>query len=317
MDKSIMIIGAGPGIGQSVARRFGREGWRVVLAGRSRERLTGLVAELAGDGVVAQAIAADATHPTALRAAVAEADRLTGGLTAVHFNAAVVRQQDLFSMTDTEVDQDLAINIAGGLHRAAVGRFEGRGGTILVTGGGLGVTPHSSWASLGVGKAGLRNIVQGLAEPLAQQGVRIATVTVSTLVSPGSREAEDVADAFWRLATDANAPWEVVYPAPQETSDQLTLIARLTARPEAAEALGDGLRRLIAPTLREDGARGYALHRDNDDPNVWILYETWRSRADLEAHFGQPYTKAMMDRFPELLARDMELTYATAVTPRA
>lgn len=99
-------------------------------------------------------------------------------------------------------------------------------------------------------------------------------------------------------------------------SHQLTLIARLTAKPDAAEELGEGLRQLIAPTLKEDGAIAYVLHRANDDPHVWILYETWRSRADLDVHFEQPYTKAMLDRFPALLAKEMELTFATAVDPR-
>jgi quinol monooxygenase YgiN len=99
-------------------------------------------------------------------------------------------------------------------------------------------------------------------------------------------------------------------------TQQLTLIARLTAKPETAEELGNGLKALIAPTLSEEGAIGYVLHRDNDDANAWILYETWRSRADLDAHFEQPYTKAMMERFPDLLAKDMELTFATAIYPR-
>ncbi|CAO3402032.1 SDR family oxidoreductase [Azospirillum palustre] len=214
MTKAIMIVGAGPGIGQAVAGRFGREGWTVVLTARNPERLAGLAADLSAQGVTAHAIPADATDPAALRAALDEADRLTGGLTALHFNAAVVRRQDLFSMTDTEVTQDLAINVTGGLHaiRAAVALFGGRTGTILVTGGGLAVAPHENYASLGVGKAALRNIVQALAEPLAGRGVRIATATVATLVSPGSQEARDVADLFWRLATDADAPWEINYP---------------------------------------------------------------------------------------------------------
>lgn len=46
-------------------------------------------------------------------------------------------------------------------------------------------------------------------------------------------------------------------------------------------------------------------------------YENWRSRADLEAHFEQPYTRGLMARFPELLAREMELTFCTIVLPRA
>lgn len=99
-------------------------------------------------------------------------------------------------------------------------------------------------------------------------------------------------------------------------TQQLTLIARLTGKPETSDDLGNGLKALIAPTLEEDGAIGYVLHRDNDDANVWLLYETWRSRADLDAHFEQPYTKAMMERFPDLLAKEMELTFATAIDPQ-
>ncbi|MGF7150659.1 NAD(P)-dependent dehydrogenase (short-subunit alcohol dehydrogenase family) [Sphingomonas zeicaulis] len=313
MSQSIMIIGAGPGIGQAVAERFGREGWSLVLTGRAADRLATLAAELLAAGITAYTVAADATDPAALRAAIVEADRLTGGLSAIHYNAAIVRQQDLFSMTDDEVAGDLAISITGGLQtiRAAVAQFGARGGTILVTGGGLGVNPHESYATLGVGKAAMRNIVQALAEPLAARGIRIALATVATLIAPGSPEAKGVADTFWHLATDANAGWEATYPAP--AGPPLTLIARLTAKPEQAEALGAGLRALIEPTLREDGAIGYTLHRDNDDPNAWILYETWRSRADLDAHFEQPYTKALMTRFPEMLAREMELSFATAL----
>jgi NADP-dependent 3-hydroxy acid dehydrogenase YdfG len=214
MSNSIMIIGAGPGIGQAVAEKFGKAGWTVVLNGRNAARLERLTAVLTAQGITAHAVPADATDPAALRAAIAEADRIAGGLTAIHDNAAVVRQQDLFSMTDAEVTDDLAINVAGGLHaiRAAVAQFGERGGTILVTGGGLGVSPHAGYASLGVGKAALRNVVQGLAGPLAERNIRIATATVSTLVSPHSAEARGVADSFWDLATNPVAAWEAAYP---------------------------------------------------------------------------------------------------------
>ncbi|CDX32737.1 Serine 3-dehydrogenase (fragment) [Mesorhizobium sp. ORS 3359] len=70
MPKAIMIIGAGPGIGQAVARRFGREGWTIVLCSRSHKRLATLVAELQRTGVEAHAIEADATDAAALRAAI-------------------------------------------------------------------------------------------------------------------------------------------------------------------------------------------------------------------------------------------------------
>jgi len=214
MSKSIMIIGAGPGIGQAVARRFGREGWQIVLTGRSAERLASLTAELEADGITAHAVPADATDPAALRAAVAKAEALTGGLTAVHFNAGVVRNQDLFSMSDAEIASDLAIDVTAGFNtiRAATEQFGVRGGTILVTGGGLGVHPSADWAVLGAAKAALRNMVQGLAEPLAEKGIRIRLSTVATLVSPGSEEARGAAEVFWTLANDPSAAWEAVYP---------------------------------------------------------------------------------------------------------
>lgn len=215
MSKSIMIIGAGPGIGQAVARRFGREGWQVVLTGRSVERLDSLIAELQADGITAHAVPADATDPAALRAAVTKAEALTGGLSAVHFNAGFVRNQDLFSMSDEEIASDLAIDVTAGFNtiRAATEQFGSRGGTILVTGGGLGIHPSSDWAVLGAAKAALRNMVQGLAEPLAQKGIRIRLATVATLVNPGSDEASGAAEVFWTLANDPNASWEAVYPA--------------------------------------------------------------------------------------------------------
>ncbi|QNQ11166.1 SDR family NAD(P)-dependent oxidoreductase [Sphingomonas alpina] len=58
MSNSIMIIGAGPGVGQAVARRFGREGWQIVLTGRSAGRLAALTAELTEDGITAHAVPA-------------------------------------------------------------------------------------------------------------------------------------------------------------------------------------------------------------------------------------------------------------------
>ncbi|MGI4951816.1 MAG: SDR family NAD(P)-dependent oxidoreductase, partial [Janthinobacterium lividum] len=122
MSNSIMIIGTGPAIGRAVAEKFGKASWSIVLTARNADRLAGEAAALSAMGVRVHAVPADATNPVALRAAIAEGDRLSGGLTVVHFNAAVVRRQDLFSMTDAEVTSDLAINVAAGLHtiRAAV-----------------------------------------------------------------------------------------------------------------------------------------------------------------------------------------------------
>lgn len=96
-------------------------------------------------------------------------------------------------------------------------------------------------------------------------------------------------------------------------SEPLILFARLKARPGKAEALGLALRGLIAPTRAEPGALEYLLHRAVDAPDTWLLYERWRSRADLDAHFAQPYMQALQARVPELVEGAVEMTVAALV----
>ena len=55
---TIAIIGAGPGLGAAVARRFGAEGFAVALVSRSQEHADGLAAQLVSDGVQARGFAA-------------------------------------------------------------------------------------------------------------------------------------------------------------------------------------------------------------------------------------------------------------------
>ena len=118
-------------------------------------------------------------------------------------------------MTDAQVTGDLAINVAAGLHtiRAAVGLFGDRGGTILVTGGGIATVPNPGAVSLGVGKVAMRHAVQALVKPLAERGIRIATATVREKILPASPEAAAVASVIWELATNPAAPWELDYRA--------------------------------------------------------------------------------------------------------
>ncbi|WP_458098215.1 SDR family oxidoreductase [Roseomonas sp. WA12] len=215
MRKSLFIVGAGPGIGAATADRFGREGWTIIAGARNSTRLEAFVSAISANGIIAHGVEVDARNPTTLRAAMIEADRLAGGLGAVMFNAAIVRQQNLLDMTDDEIDSDIATNVAGGLHtiRTAVELFGAHGGTILVTGGGLALTPHPSYTVLGASKAALRNAVQALSQDLAARKIHIAIATVATSVAPNSPEARGVAETFWTLATNPSAGWEARFPA--------------------------------------------------------------------------------------------------------
>ena len=59
MSNSIAVFGAGPGLGQAVARRYAREGYAVTLVGRRQEPLDLLAKELTSAGATAHVITAD------------------------------------------------------------------------------------------------------------------------------------------------------------------------------------------------------------------------------------------------------------------
>jgi len=68
--------------------------------------------------------------------------------------------------------------------------------------------------SLSIGKAGVRALTQALFAPFRERSVHIASVTVVTQVVADSKEARDVADAFWALHEAQPDTWvaEVTYP---------------------------------------------------------------------------------------------------------
>ena len=75
MSQSIAVFGAGPGLGQAVARRYAREGYAVVLVARRQEPLGQLARQLTSDGARAHAITAENTpYHARIKAAKAAGD---------------------------------------------------------------------------------------------------------------------------------------------------------------------------------------------------------------------------------------------------
>src|SRR5260370_37293660 len=66
MPKTIAVFGVGPGMGRSIARRFGRERFQVALVARNPTRLDAFTGELAADGIKAAGFAGDLADRDAL-----------------------------------------------------------------------------------------------------------------------------------------------------------------------------------------------------------------------------------------------------------
>lgn len=95
---------------------------------------------------------------------------------------------------------------------------------------------------------------------------------------------------------------------------ELTVLARIRSKQgKEAEVLGE-ITRLIAPTRAEAGCINYDLHRSQDDPTLFLLYETWASRRDLDQHLAMPYLQAFLNKAPELLAEEVDISFWDMLT---
>jgi NADP-dependent 3-hydroxy acid dehydrogenase YdfG len=221
MSKTFLSIASGPGIGLATARRFGREGYRAVLAARNVARLQTDAARLREGGIEATTVQVDATDARSVARLVMS---IGPDLEVVHYNGGILHYDSAGtlqtrSLADETVDtlvSDTKVNISSALAavHAAVPTMTKQGrGTVLLTGGGFGVQPSANFLTLSVGKAGARAIALALFPALKERGIHVATVTVAKLVSPNSQEADEVADAFWELHSQRPAEWraETVY----------------------------------------------------------------------------------------------------------
>ena len=82
----------------------------------------------------------------------------------------------------------------------------------------------------------------------------------------------------------------------------LVVIARVQALAEKADELAELLAPLAAASRAEEGCQSYAFYRDVEDPTLFCSVETWDSRAQLDAHMGQPHTAEVLGRLPGLVA---------------
>jgi NAD(P)-dependent dehydrogenase (short-subunit alcohol dehydrogenase family) len=207
---SVIVIGAGSGIGAAVARRFGRQGRPVALVARTENSLQAVAGTLASSGVQTVCLAADSADEVALREALDAAVAQLGVPEAVVYNAAVI-QRDLPGELPVQRHLEAwAVNVIGALtaatHLAPAMARQG-GGSFIVTGGMPEADPR--YTSLSLGKAGLRALVSLLDKQYGPDGVHVATVTVAGAVAPGTAfDPADIAEQYWRLHTQPRGSWQ-------------------------------------------------------------------------------------------------------------
>lgn len=215
MPNLCTIVGAGPGLGAGLARRFASSDFQVALVGRTEAGLKDLARSITGSPVAG--FVGDASDPASLEHALNRIHSWAGDTDVLIYNAAVMESRLASSLSAQDLADDMATNVGGAV--AAVNMVlpamrKRRSGTVLFTGGGLALEPYPDWASLAAGKAALHAYAIALHKEVAADGVHVAVVAICGTIEPGGPfDPDRIAELYWALSQEPHGSWrrEVVF----------------------------------------------------------------------------------------------------------
>ena len=205
MKNSIVVVGAGKGLGNGVADKFGSNDFRVILMARSEEHLKEYAADFAAKGIEVHTQATDVADFAAFAQTFRKVVETYGVPDVLFYNVGVtVADAEVEMTTETLVDR-YAVDVVGAYHCIKLvdtEEFAEKKGAILITGGGLALQPYAGYLPLSMDKAALRAMVQALSPVLKEKGIFIGTVQVTgTIGSSDFYAPKTIAEEFWTLYT--------------------------------------------------------------------------------------------------------------------
>jgi short-subunit dehydrogenase len=208
------VFGAGPGLGQAVARRYGREGYEVVLVARGQDRLERLAGELASDGITAHAVTADLARTELVPAYAKQIRAAVGDPTAFCYSPTgngdgFARAADL-RPEQVETHMPRTVYTLQALVQEFLPPMLDRGdGAILSAQGASAIRGWAGMSGWPVALGAQRHYLQSLAAELAGTGIYVGMLYIGALILGSAAEAAH------RAAEAAGEPvpdWQAVDP---------------------------------------------------------------------------------------------------------
>ncbi len=186
-DKVAIITGATGGIGMASARKFAREGARVVIADLDAARVEAARAELAARGAQALGVPLDVTDEASVTAMVAAVKTAWGRIDCLLNNAGVTQDARLVKMSAAGFDRVIEVNLKGVFlcTRAVADTMIAQGsGVILNASSVVGLYGNFGQTNYAATKAGLIGMTRTWARELGPKGVRAIAVCPGFVVTP-------------------------------------------------------------------------------------------------------------------------------------
>lgn len=200
MAKTIVITGAGDGLGRALARRFAADGETVVLLGRTLSKVQAVADEL---GAPHFAIQCDVGQPDSVRAAFAEIAKQHPQIDVLINNAGIFEPFTLAEVSDDQVSNLLNTNLAGPIFcsREALPLMADGGHIINVSSESSHIKMPMLWLYAGT-KTALEFVSEMWGNELAAQGVRVTVVRAGQMMDETKTGTSWPMDVAVRFATE-------------------------------------------------------------------------------------------------------------------
>jgi NAD(P)-dependent dehydrogenase (short-subunit alcohol dehydrogenase family) len=224
MPNVIAIVGAGPGLGAAIARRFAREGFALALLARDAAHTESLAREIEGRGGRALGVALDATAAGPVADAFHVVREKLGDPTVLAYNAGAFVQGGILELDPARFEQAWRVNCLGALlcaQQVLPAMLRERRGTLLFTGATASLRGGARFAGLAVGKFGLRALAQAMAREFGPQGIHVAHFVIDGQIDNprtrnrvGSARAgnsflnpDAIAETYWQTHVQDPTAW--------------------------------------------------------------------------------------------------------------
>jgi NAD(P)-dependent dehydrogenase (short-subunit alcohol dehydrogenase family) len=226
-SKAALIVGAGPGLGGAVARRFAREGYVACAVRRKGEELEPLCREIEARGDRAVAFGVDARNEDDVVGLFDRIEQEIGPVEVAVHNIGANVSFPIREMTARVYSKVWQMACFSGflVGREAARRMGPRGrGTILFTGATASLRGRRGMAAFAGAKSALRALAQSMARELGPEGIHVAHAIVDGAIDmPWIREnfpqiveergeeallePDAIAESYWQLHVQPRSAW--------------------------------------------------------------------------------------------------------------
>lgn len=223
----VVGVGAENGVGAAIGRRFAREGFHALVAGRTEAKVARVAESIRDAGLSASHVTGDCTTAGGVAGYFDAAEKAGGVPRVVVYNAGNNMASPLLEMSDEFFETAWRVACFGGF---LVGRESARrmvpngGGTLLFTGATASLRARPPFTAFASAKAGLRAVAHGMAREFGPQGLHVGHVVIDGVIdgeivntrfpqvkeslgAEGMLQPDDIAEAYWMLHAQPRSAW--------------------------------------------------------------------------------------------------------------